>query len=110
MSQKNLKLNFQRELLFQIILNVKQKRLTIKYAQKIAQMIVPLLKQELEDKDFIEKISTLSQRVIEIREATIKTLIEYEKIIKQERLNLADFYLAKGDLDNALFSIKGGRI
>lgn len=78
MTFKKLKTNFERELLFQIIQNLRKERLTHDSAQSLAKEFLPLLRSETSE-DFINKVSKLSEKHPEILEAFLISVKDYEK-------------------------------
>lgn len=78
MTYKTLQTTFERELLYHIITNVRERRLTGTGAKEIAGSFLPLL-NSVTVEEFIEKLSKLSRSHNEIREAFIVTVSKYEK-------------------------------
>ncbi len=95
MTYKTLQTNFERELLFQIIQNLRHKKLTHEEAKIVAQRFMPVLKSETAQ-EFIESLAKLAQYHPEILEAFIKTIREYEKdevanTLSRARVCLSEF-------------------
>lgn len=88
MTFKTLKTNFERELLFQIIQNLRKDKLSHVQAQILAQNFLPILRSESSE-EFIEKLSKLGQFHPEILEAFVITIKEYEIESQDERLKNA---------------------
>lgn len=78
MTYQTLVTNFERELLFQIIYNMRQKKLSSERARKTAKDFLPVLRSKNAE-EFIESLSRLSRTSPEVMEAFIKTVKEYEK-------------------------------
>jgi len=95
MEYKTLQTNFERELLFQIIQNIKRKKLTKKNAKKVAKAFVPTLTSEDAD-TFIEKNARLCEFYPEIMEAFLVTIKDYEQ------------YVVTSGLSNVRIEMKGG--
>jgi Asp-tRNA(Asn)/Glu-tRNA(Gln) amidotransferase B subunit len=86
MEYKTLQTNFERELLFQIIQNIKRKKLTKKNAKKVAKAFVPTLTSEDAD-TFIEKNARLCEFYPEIMEAFLVTIKDYEQYVVRSGLS-----------------------
>ncbi len=80
MDYQTLQTNFERELLFQIIQNIKRKKLTKKDAKTVAKAFVPTLTSDDAD-TFIAKNARLCEFYPEIMEAFLVTMKEYEKYV-----------------------------
>lgn len=86
MEYKTLLTNFQRELLFSIILNMRKGKIDKKQSKKIAKIVLPAFKSESIEA-FFKEIERISKYSPEISEAFVKTLKEYEVKTIDERLN-----------------------
>lgn len=85
MSIKTLKMNFQRELLFSLILNMRKGEIDKKYARKIARALkVEFGKDSIDE--FLDGVETLCKYSPEITEAFIKVAREYEEELLVDRL------------------------
>ena len=78
MTFKKLKTNFERELLFQIIQNLRKNKLTHDDAQNLAKEFLTLVNSGTSE-EFMVKLSRLSETHAEILEAFIVTVGDYEK-------------------------------
>lgn len=85
MNYQQLKNNFERELLFQIISNLRLKRLTNDESKRIARDFLPIINCENE-KEFIKNLSKLSERYPQVRDAYLRTIEEYDNSQKNEKL------------------------
>lgn len=101
MEYKTLKTNFQRELLFFIILNLKRGKITKAYIKKVSKALLPVFKSETTE-DFISGIERMCKYSPEVTDAFIRAVQEYEKEtiggkIENVRKNLMPNYsLSKG--------------
>lgn len=86
MKLQKLKTNFERELLFQIIQNLRKNKLSDVQAQNIAKEFLPLLKAETSE-EFIKSLSKLAETHNEILEAFLISVKDYEKDHIIERLD-----------------------
>lgn len=86
MTYKTLKTNFEREILFQIIFNMKQKRMSTKKAKQIARVVLQEVRKEHDEASFLQNIAKLSESFPEVMEAFIKSASEYEKEFQTERI------------------------
>ena len=77
MDYKTLKTNFERELLYQVITRMREKKLSSLRAQKIAQAFLPALKEKTPE-SFIEHISKKAVGYPEITEAFIAAVRKFE--------------------------------
>ncbi len=87
MEYKTLKTNFQRELLFFIILNMRRGKITKKNAKLIAKIVTPFFKNENID-EFLKGIEKACKYSPEITEAFIKTVREYEKATLKGKITM----------------------
>lgn len=87
MTYKTLQTNFERELLFHLIFNLKKKRITKAQGQKIAKEFLTILHEADSAKDFMDQISKIAPYHLEIRETFLKVAPEYEKEDVEERLS-----------------------
>lgn len=78
MTYKTLQTNFERELLFQIITLLRNKKITNVRSKQIAQVFLPMLSLSSAD-EFIEKLAKMSYNYPEIMEAFIIAVRMYEK-------------------------------
>lgn len=86
MTYKKLKTNFERELLFQIIQNLRKEKLTHDKAQSLAKEFLPLLKAESSE-EFIKSLAKLAETHNEILEAYLIAVKDYEKESVEEGLD-----------------------
>lgn len=86
MTYKTLKTNFEREILFQIIFKMKQKRMSTRRAQQIAKVVLQEIRKEPDEASFLKNIAKLSENYPEVMEAFIKSASEYEKEFQTERI------------------------
>lgn len=85
MNNATLKQNFERELLFQLISNLRRENMDIKKAQKIAKAFMPILQSDNENEEFMDKVSNISKFYPEANEAFISTVRDYDsQKIKEE--------------------------
>lgn len=85
MEYKSILTNFQRELLFSIILHMKRGRIDKKQAKKIAKIVLPAFKSKSTE-EFFKEIERISRYSPEISEAFVKTLKVYEDQTLDKRL------------------------
>jgi hypothetical protein len=86
MTYKTLQTNFERELLFHLIFNMKKGRITKARGQKVAKAFLQVLKTEQTIEGFINTLSKEAQFYPEIREAFLISVGVYEKENVQENL------------------------
>lgn len=86
MTYQTLQTNFERELLFHLIFNMKKGRITKARAQKVAKAFLQVLKKEQTIEGFMSSLSKEAQFYPEIREAFLTAIKEYEKEHVQENL------------------------
>jgi hypothetical protein len=86
MTYKTLQTNFERELLFHLIFNMKKGKLTKERAQIVAKDFLEVLKSETSIDGFMGSISRKAQIYPEIRDAFLTIATEYEKENVKERL------------------------
>lgn len=87
MDYLTLQTNFERELLFQIIFKLGQKKLEKARARKVAQAFLPTLKS-IDAPEFIKRNAKLSEFYPEILEAFLVTVKEYDR--QKTEINLID--------------------
>ncbi len=97
MDYKTLQTNFERELLFQIIYNMRRQKLSKKGARKVAKAFLPTLTSE-DANVFIDKNARLCEFYPEIMEAFITTIKEYEKEVTKDGLLKARGEMKGGDI------------
>lgn len=85
MTYKTLQTNFERELLFQIIYNMRLKKISYRRAKEVSKVFLPVLKSEGIE-EFIKELSVLSRNYPEIMEAFIITVRQYENEKVEEDL------------------------
>ncbi len=86
MTYKSLQTNFERELLFHLIFNMKQGRTSSVRAQEIAKEFLAVLKNEESAGGFMEALSKKAEFYPEVREAFLTVAREYEKEMVDENL------------------------
>jgi len=86
MNYTTFKTNFERELLFQIITNMKRGRKDARSSKSIAQSFHVILKKAENEEQLIEALSRLSRQHQEIRDAFMRTMNEYENATVKEKL------------------------
>lgn len=99
MEYKTLLTNFQRELLFSIILNMRKGKIDKKQAKKIAKVVLPAFKSESIEA-FFKEIERISKYSPEISEAFVKTLEEYEKETLEEKIKIVRQSLGGATMDS----------
>lgn len=96
MELKTLQTNFERELLFQIISNLRHDKLTKSRAKNVAKAFLPTLKLN-DAEEFILNNAKLSEFYPEILEAFLVSVKKYEEETKLNKLNLVRVKLTGGD-------------
>jgi hypothetical protein len=86
MTHKTLKTNFEREILFQIIFKMKQKRMSTKKAKQIARVVLPIVKKSTTNEEFLNDLSKLCSFYPEILDVYLSFYKDYEKEFKNEKL------------------------
>ena len=86
MTYKTLQTNFERELLFEIIFEMKQKSLTNKNAHLIAKAFMGVLKKVETKKEFLDEMSKIARYYPEIQRAFTKVAAEYEMEFRSEQI------------------------
>lgn len=102
MDYKTLKTDFQRELLFFIILNMKRGKITKSYARKIAKALLPIFKSETVD-SFLLGIEKICRYSPEITDAFIRITKEYEMQTRVGKLETV-----RESLMPQMYAMKGG--
>ncbi len=87
MDYKKLQINFERELLLQIVISMREKKLDKKGAKKVAKAFMPAM-ASIDEAAFIEKTARLCEFYPEILEAFLKTIKEYDEELKTKNLKL----------------------
>lgn len=96
MTYQLLQTNFERELLFHLIFNMKRGKISSKRAQEVAQEFLKILKSEESVEGFMKSLSKKSEYYPEIREAFLTVALEYEKENVKERLEQVRMLLKGG--------------
>jgi len=78
MTYQTLQTNFEKELLFNLIFNMKKKRITKERGQKVAKEFLKILKAEKDAQGFMDSMTKISPYYPEIRETFLKVAYEYE--------------------------------
>lgn len=108
MTYKQLQTNFERELLLHLVLGLRRERISNERSKKIASEFLKILRAETTVDGFRDKLSKISQFYPEIREAFLTTFEDYEKDLKNVRLQQASEYIKNGEIDLALKAARGG--
>ncbi len=95
MDYKTLQINFERELLLQIVISMREKKLDKKGAKKVAKAFMPAM-TSVDEAAFINKTARLCEFFPEILEAFLKTIKEYDEELKNKNLKLTREELVKG--------------
>ena len=86
MTIKTLQTNFERELLFHIIFQIKKDRISNGRAQEVSKEFLKVLIREDTVEGFMESIAKLTPYYPEIREAFLTIITQYEKETVEEKL------------------------
>lgn len=98
-----------RDLMFQVILNMRHFKLTQEDARYLAQDFLKIFPIQSE-KELLDKLFQLGQKYIETRTVFIKYASSYYEKEKQRILQAIPPYLKNGDIEKALTIMKGGVI
>lgn len=104
---KTFKSHVQRDLLFQIINNMKRERLSSSEAQMLAKDFLPLLESNSVE-EMLSSLSLLSKSYKEVAEVFYIYANEYEKTIVPQKLEEMSKYIAQNDIESAIIIAKGG--
>lgn len=99
--------NIERDLLYQIIFNLKQNELSVEGAKKLARdflSILPIQSQE----DLYNKLSSLSQKYHEIQPLFLKYSVPFKKQKEEQAINLMKQHIEQGNPEKAIDVAKGG--
>lgn len=86
MTYKVLQTNFERELLFHLIFNMKQGRTSSKRAREIARDFLSVLRSENDAQGFMSSLSKKAEFYPEVRSAFLTVASQYEKDTVDENL------------------------
>lgn len=86
MTYKTLQTNFERELLFHLIFNMKKGRTSQARAQEIANEFLSVIKTEYEVTGFMNRLSKKAEFYPEIREAFLTVAKDYERDMVDKNL------------------------
>ncbi len=86
MTYKALQTNFERELLFHLIFNMKQGRTSSARAREIAREFLSVLKAEEDAQGFMNSLSKKAEYYPEMRSAFLTVASEFEKEMVDENL------------------------
>ncbi len=86
MTYKTLQTNFERELLFHLIFNMKQGRTSSARAREIAKNFLDVLRTEQDAQGFMNSLSKKAEYYPEIRSAFLTVASEFEKEMVDENL------------------------
>lgn len=96
-----------RDILYQIILNMKQYEISKEEAQRLAVDFLAVMPIK-DAQDLIKKLRILGKSYKEIRTVFIKYANEYYIKEKQYILNVVPLYIQKGEINETLEIVKGG--
>lgn len=97
----------ERDLLNVIIQNLKQNRIDIEEAKKLAKEFLSFLPMQ-DQKDLLEKLYKLSQDHVETKGMYLKYAKPYEEDEREKKLALMSEHIKKGQIEHALTVAKGG--
>lgn len=98
--------NVERELLFHIIKNMKQRKISIAEAHHLAKDFMNIL--PVKDKeDLLNKLKKLSRRYPEASELYVKYIIPHEEEKREQLLNTMRSHIQNGDIEKAIDVVKG---
>lgn len=106
---KELQSSVEKELLYYIIIHMKDRRLTVTQAQHLAKEYLSLLPAKNED-DLIQKLKVLAYKSSEAWKAFIKVGMPYLEQKKNKVLSAISADLKVGDIQHALILTKEGMI
>ena len=86
MTYKTLQTNFERELLFHLIFNMKQGRTSSARAREVARDFLSVLKNEHNAQGFMNSLAKKAEYYPEMRSAFLTVAAEYEKEMVDENL------------------------
>lgn len=99
----------ERDLLQEIIKNVKEERMTEAQARQAARDFLAIL--PLEDKqDLLEKLSEFSRTHVEAKGVFVKYAKPIEEEERLKKISMMSQHIQNGEIDHALTIAKGGTI
>ncbi len=104
---KTFKSHVQRDLLFQIINNMKRERLKSNDAQMLAKDFLPLLESNSVE-EMLSSLALLSKNYTEVAEVFVIYAQEYEKTVVPQKLEEISERIAQNDIEGAIKIAKGG--
>lgn len=105
---KTFKSHVQRDLLFQIIKNMRKEKLGTSEAQALAKDFLPLLESNSIE-EMLSSLALLSKSYKEVAEVFATYALEYEKTIIPQKLEEMSKRIAQNDIEGALSIAKGGK-
>lgn len=96
MTYKKLQTTFERELIFEIVMNLRKGTLSYEGSKRIAKAFMPVIKNQTAE-DFIKSLMVLCRYFPEITDAFIKAYGEFEKEDTALTLNVVRDELKGGD-------------
>lgn len=98
----------EKDLLHHIIEGLKQKKIPLPEAQKLARDFLRVL--PIKDKhDLLLKLKEVSQMHPEVFDVYFKLANEHEENVREKKLSLAAQHIQQGNIEQALQAVKGGQ-
>ncbi len=105
--QQQLTKDVQRDLMFQVILDMRHYKITMQQAQSLAKEFVTFFPVD-DIHIFLHKLYELGKIYEEVRPVFIKYARSYYEMEKQDVLSQISSYIQQNDIDHALILAKGG--
>ncbi len=97
----------QRDLLFEIIMSLRHKLITVGGGRRLAKDFLALFPIQTKE-EIIEKMKNLSEKYPEARAVYLKYAVPHQDQIEKELLNQISQHIQSGNIDQALNVAKGG--
>lgn len=97
----------QRDLLFELIISMRHKLITVGGARRLAKDFLELFPFQTKE-DFLEKMKILSEKYPEARAVYLKYAVPHVNQIEKELLDKISQHLQGGNIEQALNVAKGG--
>lgn len=97
----------QRDLLFELIMSMRHKLITVGGARRLAKDFLALLPLQTKE-EVIEKMKNLSEKYPEARAVYLKYAVPHQNQVEKELLDQISEHIQSGNIDQALNVAKGG--
>ncbi|HSW98024.1 MAG TPA: hypothetical protein VLF89_09430 [Candidatus Saccharimonadales bacterium] len=104
---KNLVIDIEKDLLYQIMLHLKQRKISKEQAQRLAKDFLALLPFQ-DQKDMLDKLYKLGEHNIEVKEVYLKYAEPYFEEERIKKLQMMTEHIKTGNIEQAIAIAKGG--